>query len=143
MVIPASLRELFSHMRIRIDRPTGNIVISDILNPPVPHLEMWTRGDPRCDPVNLEAPYTVAFLFYDDMDLPDNYRDLIITANRTRHPTNPNVDGYTVVFFCEGAYHKWICYDQKLIHHYDPAVPAQKYGIFATWDIDKKGTCIF
>ena len=140
-----TLRDLFGHMRIRIDRPTGQVVISDILNPSVPHLELWTYGDNRSDPINLEPPYEIAFLFYEDnvMGYVDNYRSLIITANPTRHPTNPNIHGFTVVFFCEGAYPKWVCYDNKLIHHYDPTVPAQKYGIFATWDLPLKGPCPF
>jgi len=144
---PWTFNEVAKHMHMHFQNLDGSITtFNDILNPPstIPHNMTVMTGDKNSKPWDLDAPYRVYWLFYDDLPIADNFSDLVVRISSTTPPDKPNDHGHsTIVFFCEGSLHKWVCYDNRLIHHYEPDVPAQKYGIFVDWDLSKKGTCPF
>jgi len=135
-------------MRIHVQADAGWQHVPDLLNPPNPFLSFEVPGDPRSEPRNLDAPWRVRFLCYEDLPIADNYRDLIICINPVARWDNPQEHGhFVVVFFCEGSFEKIICYQGHMIHHYEPSQAdmgrRNHYGIFATWDLSKKGPCPF
>jgi hypothetical protein len=142
--------DIIKPLHLHFKRPDGTILtIRDPLNSPLPMNQVQMTGDTDSKPWDLDTPYRIWWLFYDDLDIPDNYSDLILRISFTTPPNRPTNHGhFTIVFFCEGSLDKWVCYpdDQgkrRLIHHYDPDNPKLKYGIFVDWDLDLKGPCPF
>ena len=143
-----SFTPFLKEMRLHFNVGASWVHIPDVEAPPYPYLRFEAQGDIRSLPVDLLPPYRILWLFYEDMPIADNYRDLIVTINPAAKPgTYPPQAGMIAVFFCEGAYEKIICYKTRMIHHYEPAQPEMghrnHYGIFATWDLPQKGACPF
>mgnify|MGYP001597828628 CR=1 FL=1 len=135
-----SMREFLSHIHIHFQTDDDGLITFPALDSPRPHLEFWLKGDVRSTPENLDFPYDVVMLRYEDMKIADNYRDLIIDSNPVER--NGKTE-FCSVFWAEGSYEKWVCFDDKLIHHYESDKPASYYGIFETQDLPLKGPCPF
>jgi len=139
-------------MKFHFKSPQGWLHIADVASGipagwklPLPFIRLEVPGNQSSQPENLSAPYRILTLKYEDMSAADNYRDLIVEANPVTAPDGS--PGMIAVFFAEGAYEKIICYEGRMIHHYEPDQPdmgrRNHYGIFATWDLPLKGPCPF
>jgi hypothetical protein len=120
------------------------LTFHDVLNPPLKYLDYeghWRTASRASQPQDLSDPWTNLQIRYDDLGTkPDNFRDLIIEVNPA---TYKGLQGWYAIFWCEGSVEKWICYKDRLIHHYSTAEPLQHYGIFHTADLSLKGPCPF
>ena len=144
----AYLFDFLKPMHIHILTPEGWTHIYDVLDPPNPFEIDLRQGDSRSDRKNLDYPYRILNLSYEDMPIADNYDDLRLRVNPVACPTRPLEWGHMIVTFnCEGSYEKIVCYQGRMIHHYEPDElemgRRNHYGIFASWDLPLKGNCPF
>ena len=114
--IPPIIRQISDRITVVVDTWSENFTVK--LDPS----KEWRvklvvlRGGSNPHPECLAYPHApIAFFLIEDMGEPDadNYRDLIIAMNPAIVDGEPIM---YVVFFSEGAYIKYVYYDDKLIY---------------------------